>query len=161
MEVDSGNHHLHATYSWNEFRLRKGESLEFLLLKSEINSGYSDLKQIQAVLTASEISTQSTASNLAEEVLGGIRTVLSFCGQNVESKRYDRLLRPAEEAGKRAGIASGVTDGLNELFLYVSQGLGFWYGAQLVLNDRDLNDKTYTPAVISIVSIQRHLIMNG
>lgn len=94
----------------------------------------------------------AVAANAAEEALGGIRTVVSLCGQKIESKRYDRLLEPARVAGKRKGLFSGVFDGLIRLLLFGSVSIGFWYGFQLVLYDRDKIDKEYTPGVLLIVS---------
>lgn len=83
--------------------------------------------------------------------MGGIRTVVSFGGEKAEFKRYVSLLEPARKAGKRKGLFSGIIDGVNQFMLYVSQAFGYWYGARLVLADRDSVDKEYTPAVVIIV----------
>lgn len=98
-----------------------------------------------------EINAYAMAANVVEEVLGGIRTVTLFCGEKIEIKRYDRLLEPAKKASKRKGLFLGVVDGLNQFLLYASQGFGFWYGAQLVLDDHDAIDKEYTPAIVIAV----------
>lgn len=108
---------------------------------------------MQATLTAKEINAYALAANVVEEVLGAIRTVVSFCGEKIESKRYDRLLVPAKIAGKRKGLISGILDGLIQFLLFASNAFGFWYGFQLVLADRDKTDKEYTPAVLLIVRI--------
>lgn len=102
-------------------------------------------------MAAREIDAYALAANVAEEVLGGIRTVLSFCGEKEEIKRYDRLLEPARKAGKRKGLFSGIIDGFNQFLLYASQAFGYWYGARLVLANRDSVDKEYAPADVIIV----------
>lgn len=115
------------------------------------------LLQIQASLTSKETDAYAVAANLVEEVLGGIRTVVAFCGERKECERYDRLLVPARKASKRKGISSGVGDGIMRFLFFASNAVAYWYGVRLVLNDRDKVDKTYTPTVLMIVSTQRSL----
>lgn len=93
------------------------------------------------------------AANLVEEVLGGIRTVVAFCGEKREIERYDKLLVPAQKAGVRKGMSSGIGDGIMRFLFFASNALAYWYGVRLVLNDRDKTDKEYTPAVLMIVSL--------
>lgn len=89
---------------------------------------------------------------MVEEILGGIRTVVAFCGEMSESERYDKLLIPARNASKRKGLASGIGDGIMRFLFMASNALAYWYGVRLVLNDRGKIDKTYTPTVLMIVS---------
>lgn len=88
---------------------------------------------------------------MAEEVLGGIRTVTAFCGEKKEAARYNSLLVPAQKAGKLKGIFSGAGEGIMRFMFYASNALAYWYGVSLVLADRDKDDKEYTPAVLMIV----------
>lgn len=37
--------------------------------------------------------------------------------------------------------------------IYSSYALAFWYGVELILQSRELQDSEYTPAVIVIVSV--------
>lgn len=103
------------------------------------------------------------AANAVEEVIGGIRTVVAFCGEKSEVERYNKLLIPARKAGTRKGLASGIGEGIMRFLFFASNALAYWYGVQLVLNDRDKNDKEYTPAVLMIVIplILIHFIMNS
>lgn len=80
----------------------------------------------------------------------GIKTVKAFGGEKKESDRYAEKLIPAEKAGKRRGLWSGIGDGVIKFIYYASNSLAFWYGIKLILNDRDKVDKEYTPAVLMI-----------
>lgn len=91
------------------------------------------------------------AANVVEEVLCGIRTVVSFGGELNESKRYNRLLEPARNAGERKGLFSGIVDGVTIFLMYASQAFGYWYGAKLFLDDRDNPHTEYTQSVVIIV----------
>lgn len=109
--------------------------------------------QFQAKLSVKEMNAYSAAANVAEEVLSGIRTVFAFCGENVEVKRYNRRLITAKNAGKLKGLLSGIGDGIMRFLFFGSNAIAFWYGVQLVLDDRNKEDKEYTPAVLMIVTI--------
>lgn len=93
----------------------------------------------------------SAAANVAEEVLSGIRTVFAFRGEKKEINRYNNRLIIAKKAGARKGLLSGIEDGVVRFLFFGINALGFWYGVQLVLDDRDKIDKEYTPAVLMIV----------
>lgn len=110
------------------------------------------LQQIQASLSAKETNSYSEAANVAEEVFGGIRTVFAFCGEKNEIERYNQKLIVAKNAGKRKGLLSGVGDGLMRFLFFANNAIGYWYGVQLVLADRDKEIKEYTLAVLMIVS---------
>lgn len=110
------------------------------------------LQQLQASLTAKETNAYAEAANVAEEVFGGIRTVFAFCGEKNEIERYNQKLMVAKSAVKRKGLLSGIGDGLMRFLFFASNAIGFWYGVQLVLADRDKEIKEYTPAVLMIVS---------
>lgn len=115
--------------------------------------------QVQATLTKKEIDTYAVCANLVEEVLGGIRTVVAFCGEKREIERYDKLLIPAQKAGVRKGMASGIGDGIMRFLFFASNALAYWYGVRLVLDDRDKPDKDYTPAVLMIVRNYRLILI--
>lgn len=107
---------------------------------------------MQAKLTSKEINAYAVAGNVVEEVVGGIRTVVAFCGEKSEVERYNKLLTPAQKAGARKGLASGIGEGIMRFLFFASNALAYWYGVKLVLDDRDKIDKSYTPAVLMIVS---------
>ncbi|XP_030385057.1 multidrug resistance protein homolog 65 [Scaptodrosophila lebanonensis] len=107
----------------------------------------------QSKLTAREQSSYVRASSVVEEVIGAIRTVVAFGGERSESTRYDNLLRPALKAGKWRGVVSGLNDTVLKAMMFICGAGAFWYGANLILYDRDsaVEDRDYTPAVVMIV----------
>uniref|UniRef100_T1PIN6 ABC-type xenobiotic transporter n=1 Tax=Musca domestica TaxID=7370 RepID=T1PIN6_MUSDO len=106
--------------------------------------------KFQSKLTTKEQESYASAGNLVEEVLNGIRTVVSFGGEDKESKRYDNFLVPARKASQRKGAFSGFSDGVLKSMLFLSCAGAFWYGVNLILDDRDVEDKEYTPAILMI-----------
>lgn len=107
--------------------------------------------KVQSSLTAQELSAYGQAGSVAEEVLGAIRTVIAFNGEQKEVDRYAEKLVPAEKTGIRRGMWSGVGGGVMWFIIYISYAIAFWYGVQLILEDRPKDVKEYTPAVLVIV----------
>lgn len=107
--------------------------------------------KIQSSLTEKELQSYATAGSVAEEVLGGIRTVIAFGGESKESDRYRQRLIPAEINGQKKGLFSGIGSGIMWLIVYCCYALAFWYGVGLILDDRTKDIKEYTPAVLIIV----------
>lgn len=111
-------------------------------------------------MSAKEIDAYAAAANVAEEVLSGVRTVFAFSGERIEIDRYNKRLVPAKKAGRRKGFLSGVGDGVMRFLFFASNAVAFWYGVQLVLDDRDKTEKQYTPAVLMIVGSYKLLTKN-
>lgn len=88
---------------------------------------------------------------MAEEVLSGIRTVFAFGGEKAEIERYNERLASAKQVVRMKGLVTGVGDGIMRFLFFAAYALGYWYGAKLVLDDRDKVDKEYTPAVLMVV----------
>ncbi|XP_011684594.1 PREDICTED: multidrug resistance protein homolog 49 isoform X2 [Wasmannia auropunctata] len=107
--------------------------------------------KVQSSLSAHELAAYGQAGNVAEEVLAAIRTVVAFNGEQKEVERYSEKLGPAEKTGIRRGMWSGIGGGVMWLIIYLSYALAFWYGVQLILDDRPKEVKEYTPAVMVIV----------
>lgn len=89
---------------------------------------------------------------MVEEILNAIHTVVSFAGEKKESERYDNYLVPARKASQRKGAFSGLSDGILKSMLFLSCAGAFWYGVNLIINDRDKEEKEYTPSILMIVS---------
>ncbi|KAL0111878.1 hypothetical protein PUN28_013228 [Cardiocondyla obscurior] len=107
--------------------------------------------KMQSSLSAKELAAYGQAGNVAEEVLAAIRTVVAFNGEQKEVERYSEKLEPAERTGIRRGMWSGIGGGIMWLIIYLSYALAFWYGVKLILEDRDKEEKEYTPAVLVVV----------
>lgn len=109
------------------------------------------VSKVQSSLTQKELDSYSVAGSMAEEVLGAIRTVIAFGGEEKEAERYKERLQPAEDNGKKKGAFSGIGGGTMWFLIYCCYALAFWYGVNLILQDRDNEYKEYTPAVLIIV----------
>lgn len=106
----------------------------------------------QSILTNWELKSYSTAGSVAEEVLGSIRTVVAFGGEEKELQRYSERLKPAEENGNKKGLFTGLGIGVMWLITYCAYGIALWYGAALIVDDREKDYREYTPNTIVIVS---------
>lgn len=107
--------------------------------------------KIQSSLTEKELEAYSGAGGVAEEVFSGIRTVLAFSGEAKESKRFAKLLVPAEITGRKKGLYSGIGAGTMWFIIYACYAVAMWYGVKLILADRGEEVRHYTPAVLVIV----------
>ncbi|CAG8762839.1 9902_t:CDS:2, partial [Acaulospora morrowiae] len=76
----------------------------------------------------------AAAGGVAEQAISGIRTVVSFGGQEREINRYIANLEYAYKAGRKKAIVSGIGLGSMMLIMYGSYGLAFWYGSILIVN---------------------------
>lgn len=92
-------------------------------------------------------------------MLSAIRSVVSFGGEKKEAERFDNFLVPARQASQRKGAFSGLSDGVLKAMLFLSCAGAFWYGVNLILDDRYVEDKEYTPAILMIVSKRYHLFL--
>ncbi|XP_055625929.1 multidrug resistance protein homolog 49 [Toxorhynchites rutilus septentrionalis] len=107
--------------------------------------------KMQSTLTEKELKAYSSAGAVAEEVLGSIRTVVAFGGERKEQDRYKERLSAAEVNGRKKGLFSGIGGGIMWFIIYCCYALAFWYGINLILDDRGKDVKDYTPAVLIIV----------
>ncbi|KAH8297255.1 hypothetical protein KR044_008793 [Drosophila immigrans] len=107
--------------------------------------------KIQSSLAEKELKAYSEAGGVAEEVFSGIRTVLAFSGEAKENDRFAKRLIPAEVTGRKKGLYSGIGAGVMWLLIYCCMAIAIWYGVDLILDDRGLDDRQYTPAVLVIV----------
>ncbi|XP_055382566.1 multidrug resistance protein homolog 65 [Condylostylus longicornis] len=105
---------------------------------------------IQSKLTTRELESYASAGSLVEEVLAAIRTIAAFGGEKTEAERYDKFLVPARKAAVRKGAFTGFSDGVLKSLLFISCSGAFWYGVNLILADRDKEEKEYTPAILMI-----------
>ncbi|VDM47295.1 unnamed protein product [Toxocara canis] len=76
------------------------------------------------------------AGAIAEEVIMGIRTVISFNGQQKEIERYNVKLQGAAKFGIRKGFFIAFGSAWIFCLLFVAMGVAFWYGTQLVIDDQ-------------------------
>lgn len=105
--------------------------------------------------TKKELDAYASASAIAEEVLGSIRTVLAFDGQAKENERYQKHLQYARRVNILKLVWSGVNTAMMWFFIYGCYALSIWYGVKLIIRERNLPDdeKTYTPTNVIAVCI--------
>ncbi|GET00767.1 multidrug resistance protein 1 [Rhizophagus clarus] len=75
----------------------------------------------------------AAAGAVAEQVLSGIRTVVSFGGEKRELARYKNKLDEAYKSGVRKAFISGTGLGAMMGIMFGSYGLAFWFGSILVV----------------------------
>uniref|UniRef100_A0A8C3GPQ2 Phosphatidylcholine translocator ABCB4 n=1 Tax=Cairina moschata TaxID=8855 RepID=A0A8C3GPQ2_CAIMO len=91
--------------------------------------------KVLSAFTDKEQAAYAKAGAVAEEVLGAIRTVIAFGGQEKEIKRYRKNLEDAKRIGIKKAITANISMGVAFLLIYASYALAFWYGTTLILND--------------------------
>ncbi|GAV90154.1 ABC_tran domain-containing protein/ABC_membrane domain-containing protein [Cephalotus follicularis] len=72
------------------------------------------------------------ASHVANDAVGSIRTVSSFCAEEKVMELYKKKCEGPMKAGIRQGLISGIGFGLSFLLLYSVYALSFYAGALLI-----------------------------
>ncbi|NWU88536.1 MDR1 protein, partial [Upupa epops] len=91
--------------------------------------------KVLSAFTDKEQNAYAKAGAVAEEVLGAVRTVIAFGGQEKEIKRYHKNLEDAKQIGIKKAITSNISMGAAFLLIYASYALAFWYGTTLILTE--------------------------
>ena len=77
-----------------------------------------------------------SASNVAEESIGGIRTVRSFAAESIERERYGAAVDQSYSIARNRVVSTGVFMGVASFFAYAAVAMVLWYGGRLVLTGR-------------------------
>lgn len=88
------------------------------------------------------------AGAILTEALSTIRTVAAFGGEEAEIKRYDEQLAKSEKEGIRKGWVSGATIGTLLFFIFITYGVGLYFGGQLVIWSREEYAECNTPGAV-------------
>ena len=72
-------------------------------------------------------------------------TIVSIRGEKRSAKRYEENLEVAEKAAIRQGWLKGLFTGLLWGIMFSLFGLGFWFGAQLIIWSTDDAIEKYPP----------------
>ncbi|GMI66694.1 P-glycoprotein 21, ATP-binding cassette B21 [Hibiscus trionum] len=75
------------------------------------------------------------ASQVANDAVGGIRTIASFCAEEKVMCLYRRKCQRPMKTGIRQGLISGIGFGVSSFLMYSVYATSFYAGAQLVEND--------------------------
>ncbi|XP_023554567.1 ABC transporter B family member 4-like [Cucurbita pepo subsp. pepo] len=76
------------------------------------------------------------ASQVANDAVGGIRTVASFCAEDKVMDMYKTRCEAPLKSGIRQGLISGIGFGVSFFFLYNIYAITFYVGARLVDSGR-------------------------
>ncbi|KAK8693708.1 hypothetical protein V6N13_071279 [Hibiscus sabdariffa] len=72
------------------------------------------------------------ASQVANDAVGGIRTIASFCAEEKVMHLYKRKCQHPMKTGIRQGLISGIGFGVSAFLMYSVYATSFYAGAQLV-----------------------------
>ena len=76
------------------------------------------------------------ASQIANDAVGSIRTVASFCAEKKVMEMYEKKCEAPMKAGVRTGLVSGAGLGFASFALFCTNALCFYIGAILVKNGK-------------------------
>ncbi|KHN45007.1 ABC transporter B family member 11 [Glycine soja] len=94
-------------------------------------NGYVQLKVLKG-FSADAKKLYEEASQVANDALGSIRTVASFCAEKKVMKSYEEKCEGPIRTGIRRGIISGISYGVSFFMLYAVYACSFYAGARLV-----------------------------
>ncbi|KAE9444825.1 hypothetical protein C3L33_23277, partial [Rhododendron williamsianum] len=95
------------------------------------------------VIVAHRLSTllYEEAIQFANDAVGSIRTIASFCGEEKVMELYKRKCEGPMKTGIRQGLFSGIGFGLSSASIYLAYGCNFYTGAKLVDDKRMIFDE--------------------
>ncbi|XP_050236016.1 ABC transporter B family member 11-like [Mercurialis annua] len=108
--------------------------LAFVILALIPLIGANSLLQIKSIKGFSEDAKMKyeEASQVANDAVGSIRTVASFCSEDKVMQLYEKKCEAPKRTGVRLGLVSGVGFGISSLFLYCFYAISFYAGARLL-----------------------------
>lgn len=83
------------------------------------------------------------ASQVANDAVGSIRTVASFCAEEKVMKMYKKKCEGPMRTGIRQGIVSGIGFGVSFFVLFSSYAASFYAGARLVDDGKTTFDSVF------------------
>ncbi|CAB3411421.1 unnamed protein product [Caenorhabditis bovis] len=92
--------------------------------------------KLMSIVAPKEQQAYNSAGSTAEEVINGIRTVLSFNGQRTEMRRYSMYLRNGMHYGVRKAFLTTFGVAFLVLSLFLAMAMAFWYGTKMVIDGR-------------------------
>lgn len=72
------------------------------------------------------------ASQVANDAVGSIRTVSSFCAEEKVMELYKKKCEGPKKTGIRQGLISGIGFGVSFFFLYTVYATSFYAGSKLM-----------------------------
>ncbi|XP_033224904.1 ATP-dependent translocase ABCB1-like [Belonocnema kinseyi] len=106
-----------------------------------------------------EIEIYAVAGSIAEEALCAIRTVFAFGGEKEEFFRYTKNLLKTYKSNIEKSFLSGLGFGLLWFFIYATYSVAFWYGVNLILDERNRPLKMQIELIGSMATIFFSIMM--
>ncbi|EDL44001.1 multidrug resistance protein (mdr1) [Plasmodium vivax] len=92
--------------------------------------------------------------SIIEEALVGIRTVVSYCGENTILKKFNLSEKLYSKYTLKANLMESLHIGMINGFILASYAFGFWYGTRIIISDlsnQQPNNDFHGGSVISIL----------
>ncbi|XP_005095479.1 ATP-dependent translocase ABCB1 [Aplysia californica] len=93
------------------------------------------LLKAHALMSSKEQAAYARAGSIAEEVLGSIKAVVSYGGQQKEIDRYKIYVNEAKKRGILKSFVVGFSMGVNNFCVYCLYAISIWYGGKKVRDD--------------------------
>ncbi|KMT03250.1 hypothetical protein BVRB_8g197930 [Beta vulgaris subsp. vulgaris] len=94
-------------------------------------NGYIQMKFMKG-FSADATKKYEEASQVANDAVGSVRTVASFCAEEKVMQLYEKKCEAPMEAGMKQGLISGAGFGVSFALLFFVYAISFYAGAQLV-----------------------------
>ncbi|CAH9069562.1 unnamed protein product [Cuscuta epithymum] len=98
-------------------------------------NGYAQIKFMKGFSADAKIMYEE-ASQVANDAVGSIRTVASFCAEDKVMEMYKRKCEGPLKAGVRQGLISGTGFGISFTLLFLVYAASFYAGARLVEDNK-------------------------
>uniref|UniRef100_A0A0D6QS15 Uncharacterized protein n=1 Tax=Araucaria cunninghamii TaxID=56994 RepID=A0A0D6QS15_ARACU len=83
------------------------------------------------------------ASQVANDAVGSIRTVASFCSEEKVMNLYNEKCSSPVKSGIKQGVIAGLGLGFSQFVMFASYALSFWVGSKLVEDGKTTFDKVF------------------
>lgn len=127
-------------------------TLVILSLSPLLIGGGAVFGKMAADSTGDGLGAYGSAGAIASEVLGLIRVVTAYNGQNSEADRYRVEVERAYRSNVRKGVIGGIFLGFTMFVIFCSYAIAFYYGAKRSLEGGDILTSFFA-VIIACVSI--------
>ncbi|KAH7322493.1 ATP-binding cassette, subfamily B, member 1 [Stachybotrys elegans] len=108
---------------------------------------------IEANLDGQILKVYAEAANLAEEIIGSIKTVHAFGASRLLLERFDKWLVQASHAGYKKGPTLGVMYASEFFFSFVPYAMAFWQGTRMYLSGQVDSVGTLVIVIFAVLMI--------
>ncbi|XP_039128650.1 ABC transporter B family member 11-like isoform X1 [Dioscorea cayenensis subsp. rotundata] len=86
-------------------------------------------------MAANAQTSNSEASDIVEQTIASIRTVVSYTGEKQALMKYNMTLKTAYKSNVLEGLAAGIGMGTANALVYSGYALGTWFGSKMILHN--------------------------